>query len=191
MNFLEHLKEKKKSLCFTIHLPTANPPWPAQCCDCAIRVGTLQVWCWPSSHAAACHRIGIHAELISGLPNTLLGPWSKYPTSALSLFYSACCLCSLQISIQKQSWVIICINTEINWIRIKTQCLCKLHLYPSFTPAGHSKPLTVLFLWVHCCQIGAYTSGQTFPPADIRHLTLLLFMRRKLGSSSEAEREEE
>lgn len=118
---------------------------------------------WPSSHAPACHRIGIHAELISGSPNALLGPWSKYPTSALSLFHSACCLLSLQISIQKQSWVIIGINTEINWIRTKTQCLCKPHLYPSFTPVRHSKLLTVLFLWVDCCQIGAYTSGQTFP----------------------------
>lgn len=146
---------------------------------------------WPSSHAPACHRIGIHAELISGLLNALLGPSSKYPTSALSLFHSACCLLSLQISIQKQSWVIICINTEINWIRTKTQCLCKPHLYPSFTPVWHSKPLTVLFLWVACCQIGAYMSGQTFPPTDMRHLTLLLFMRRKLGSSSEAEREGE
>lgn len=95
---------------------------------------------WPSSHAPACHRIGIHAELISGSPNTLLGPWSKYPTSALSLFHSACCLLSLQISIQKQSWVIIGINTEINWIRTKPQCLCKPHLYPSFTQCGIQNP---------------------------------------------------
>lgn len=117
---------------------------------------------WPSSHVPACHRIGIQAELIQGLPNALLGPASIYPTSALSLFHSACCLPSLQLSIQKQSWVIKCISTEIKWITAKTQCLCKPHLYPSFTLALLSKPLTVLFLWVACCQIGAYTSGELF-----------------------------
>lgn len=153
------------SLFFVFHLPTVTPLFPH---DLHNVVFAPSVWelcssdAWPSSHVPACHRIGIHAELIQGLPNALLGPASTYPTSALSLFHSARCLPSLQLSIQKQSWVIKCISTEINWITAKTQCLCKPHLYPSFTLARHSKPLTVLFLWVACCQIGAYTSGKLF-----------------------------